>query len=506
MLRANRRHPPVTPLPLVAALLCFACTSGDETTTDGAMTTTTTEGASTSAAGSGSAATVTSSASEVHGTDAPTTGAIEPSCDDGEINQGESDVDCGGPSCAPCPGGSACADDRDCEDGSCVGNTCVAPACDDGAMNGGETDVDCGGSSCEPCADNLGCLADDDCHSGVCTGSFCAAPSCGDGVLNGDETDLDCGGPCDGCEQAEQCVLDEDCLSLLCVEGACAPADCQTDADCSAFTTKCAAGVCTPGKTCAAQPTNEGGPCDDDDKCTTDDLCSEGACAGAPVDCTMLTDGCNVGVCDPDDGLCAAEPANEGNPCDDGDACTADELCQAGACTNGQGYVFHEDFADNSQGWTLETEWELGPAVEGCGDPATDHTPTDDNGVAGVVLGGCATTQQHGYYCATSPVIDTTQLDAVWLTYWRDLYSDYAPYMKNKIEVFNGNTWILVFETLGAPAINDSEWSEYHYELTSYSNATLQVRWCHTVGSGGAFLRGSWTIDDVTVGPTQCTP
>ena len=47
------------------------------------------------------------------------------SCDDGILNQGEEDVDCGGP-CDACP------------------------SCDDGILNQGEEDVDCGGP-CEPC-------------------------------------------------------------------------------------------------------------------------------------------------------------------------------------------------------------------------------------------------------------------------------------------------------------------------------------------------------------------
>ncbi len=513
--RSTRRLSPALLL-LALSLSGLGCTTGEDTTTEvftgppttaPPVTTTTTTTAGTAGTDGTTRPEETTDATGVHETDSPTTGSLEPSCDDGEINQDETDVDCGGTICEPCPDGSACVENSDCADNSCVGNTCVVPACDDGAMNGDETDVDCGGGTCDPCADNLGCLENSDCESGSCAGSFCAAPSCGDGVMNGDETDVDCGGSCDGCEEAEMCLVNEDCLSVFCVDGACAPADCQTDADCGEFTTDCTTGVCTPEKTCEAQAANEGGVCDDGELCTTGEVCTAGACGGgAPVDCTMLNDDCNVGVCNPDDGTCEQEVANEGNPCDDNNACSSGETCQAGACMGGDSYVFHDNFADNSQGWSLGTEWQIGSAVAGCGDPGTDHTPTNDNGVAGVVLGGCATTSLHDYYCATSPVINTTGLDTVWLTYWRDLYSDYTPYMKNKIEVFNGNTWIIVFETAGAPGVNDSQWTEFNYELTSYSNANLQVRWCHNIGSGGAFSRGSWNIDDVTVGPTQCTP
>lgn len=72
---------------------------------------------------------------------------VEPqeTCNDGIKNQGEMEVDCGGP-CAECP---------------------PKESCDDGILNQDETDVDCGGL-CKPCpvekyeisADNLAKLKD----------------------------------------------------------------------------------------------------------------------------------------------------------------------------------------------------------------------------------------------------------------------------------------------------------------------------------------------------------
>ncbi|MGB1207149.1 MAG: T9SS type A sorting domain-containing protein [Chitinophagales bacterium] len=52
---------------------------------------------------------------------------VEPTCDDGIQNGGETGIDCGG----PC--------------------TAICPTCDDGIMNGDETGIDCGGSFCEAC-------------------------------------------------------------------------------------------------------------------------------------------------------------------------------------------------------------------------------------------------------------------------------------------------------------------------------------------------------------------
>ncbi len=88
-------------------------------------------------------------------------GCVKESCQDHLKNQGEEDVDCGGP-CAACP------------------------SCTDGILNQGEEKVkvnfgngkisDCGGSKCPAC------------------------PSCFDGVKNQNEEQVDCGGVCGPCQ------------------------------------------------------------------------------------------------------------------------------------------------------------------------------------------------------------------------------------------------------------------------------------------------------------------
>lgn len=102
--------------------------------------------------------------------------------------------------------------------------------------------------------------------------------------------------------------------------------------------------------------------------------------------------------------------------------------------------------------------------------------------------------------------VDSTGLPAVIVNFWRDLHSDYAPYMKNKIEVWNGNAWVIIFETFGEPGLNDAMWTEFTYDITAHSNAALQVRWCYNIGHGGAVLRGSWNVDDILLGETVCQP
>jgi hypothetical protein len=113
------------------------------------------------------------------GTAAPTCldGSAAPStasCNNGVLNAGETDVDCGGTSCVPCNDGKACAVHADCWSDNCVGGVC-AIACDDGAKNGSETDLDCGGS-CSDCGIGQNCNVNGDCGSNRCTGEhFCTS-------------------------------------------------------------------------------------------------------------------------------------------------------------------------------------------------------------------------------------------------------------------------------------------------------------------------------------------
>jgi hypothetical protein len=89
-------------------------------------------------------------------------------CSNGILDGTETDVDCGGPGCVPCPAGGACVVDHDCRDRQCSGGTCGPDTCFNSVQDGLETDVDCGGKVCPPCAVGQSCLAHDDCASGQC--------------------------------------------------------------------------------------------------------------------------------------------------------------------------------------------------------------------------------------------------------------------------------------------------------------------------------------------------
>ena len=168
-----------------------------------------------------------------------TSTCASPTCDDLVVNQDETDVDCGGAVCSPCPDGGGCIMDADCQSDVCDAGACVGASCIDGVLNRGETDIDCGGPTCSPCVPGDECLVPGDCDSGVCTGYVCVAASCTDAVLNQDETDVDCGGAsCPGCPDGGTCLGDGDCASTSCEAGACVSCSDgvlnqdETDVDC----------------------------------------------------------------------------------------------------------------------------------------------------------------------------------------------------------------------------------------------------------------------------------
>ena len=112
------------------------------------------------------------------------------SCHDNEKNGDETDVDCGG-SCNKCSIGKSCLADKDCDTGlkcdeskKCVDGSVVEPVidpevmCSDGQKNNDETSVDCGGKICPQCAVDRECLADSDCQSWSCKGGLCTAAAC----------------------------------------------------------------------------------------------------------------------------------------------------------------------------------------------------------------------------------------------------------------------------------------------------------------------------------------
>jgi hypothetical protein len=220
---------------------------------------------------------------------------VPETCANGVMDGDETDLNCGGPECAPCADLKACKLDTDCVSGVCDGSICQVPTCRDDVHNGAETGVDCGGqaSGCKACPAGQPCGSPDDCISHVCFGGKCKLPTCLDGVRNGQETDQDCGGPnCDDCPLGQECIGDGDCQSSYC-DGSSHCADrclnqqhdgAETDMDCG-------------GPICV--------PCDLDERCLCNTDCQSGVCC---IDPTSDSD---------DGGTCVADlPSCIGAPVD----------------------------------------------------------------------------------------------------------------------------------------------------------------------------------------------
>lgn len=255
-----------------------------------------------------------------------------------------------------------------------------------------------------------------------------------------------------------------------------------------------------------------GSDCNDNNLCTTD-TCPAGTCVNTAVD-PNDNDPCTTDTCDPTTGI-----ANTPIDPDDMDQCTLD-ACRGVGVTNVQSVsLFSESFDNNNAGWTLGTEWGIGPAAAGGGttglfggwlsgaDPAADGSGTAAGGLAGVVIGGnYAPAPQHPYYYLTSPVINAavTQGNVV-LSFQRWLGSDYPAFVTNVVEAYDGAAWQVVWQQpsngqfLADGAPDGSGWLPVEYDLTALANANLQVRFGFKIESGNVVALGGWSIDNVQI-------
>jgi len=133
----------------------------------------------------------------------------------------------------------------------------------------------------------------------------------------------------------DQCVDHGDCPSSACGEGICTDGQCSTTIvdDCCVTSHDCTSpecyrGVCETGK-CVMYTHPHHYPCNDNDKCTYDDRCAFGECVGSPVECVDRS--CQLGMCTA--GSCVYVNADPLSNCSDDNVCTQNDACVFGTCT-----------------------------------------------------------------------------------------------------------------------------------------------------------------------------
>ena len=74
--------------------------------------------------------------------------------------------------------------------------------------------------------------------------------------------------------------------------------------------------------------------CMDGEYCNGEEACAGGTCRqGTAIDCSHLSDVCNIGSCNEGLDACEAVAREDGTECDDGDDCTEEDACREGLCT-----------------------------------------------------------------------------------------------------------------------------------------------------------------------------
>lgn len=329
----------------------------------------------------------------------------DPSCDDGVVNQDETDVDCGG-SCDPCELGSTCQGPEDCasavcsDDGVCIELGQLGEIC--------ETNAECESDQCQAFGDESRCTqpCEDTCPGAglACFRDLCTPSTyCEDPDEDGFGEGPGCQGtPCDRCSDDATCnSIEDNQFECVCNEGfegdglECNDIDeceleldtCDENADCTnipgSYECDCSMGYIGDGETCM-----------DIDECADgSDTCDPNATCSNEVpgfSCTCLAgfegDGmtcADIDECDrdldncsplagcinqPGGFACGSCPAGYNDVNGDGTSCVDINECDAGtaACDAAAECI------------NLEGSYECGPCPSGYIDVNGDGTQCDD--------------------------------------------------------------------------------------------------------------------------------
>jgi len=349
---------------------------------------------------------------------------------------------------------------------------CLKSVCNDGTYQGVVGDcvvVPDEGASCD---DGMFCTIDDTCNAmGVCTGgppNDCgmAAPPCNEIVCDEnadscDEMPAMNGAACQ--DPTNLCIKGSTCSNGLCIGGA--PDDCFF----FPVPDDCHVAVCNPMTgMCESTIGNEGLGCTDpNDLCTVSKTCMNGICQGGTAkDCSYLSQGCNVGVCDTTSGMCTTMGVMNGQPCNDLNACTTGELCNNGnctggspvtTCTNGDGCCPSGCNQNNDSDCGCSTNHALAatPSSSGGGQNSTGYGPANfNNGVTGAqcLTSGCSmcfgwitngTTPGGAWAQYDWP--STVTIGSIWVdanTCTGQCYSGGRTINSGEVQWWNGSSWI----------------------------------------------------------------
>ena len=258
------------------------------------------------------------------------------------------------------------------------------------------------------------------------------AYTCDSADADGCDDAIDC--TIDSCDPAIGCVHLPDALAcddeLPCTQDSCdpstgcvneaTPGSCDDEDPCTAIDV-CQDGVCTGSGEpdcddlnlctydycdsslgCLNLASNDGGACDDLDACTTGDTCQAGECAGPGVLNCDDQEECTQDDCDP---LSGCFYAHKGGVCDDGDACTTIDVCKDSQC-DGSGELACDDetdCTDNLCDSALGCQYSL----------SVDETACDDDDVCttGEACQGGACTPTGSLYCDDGDVCTDDSCD-----------------------------------------------------------------------------------------------
>jgi len=224
------------------------------------------------------------------------------------------------------------------------------------------------------CDDGAFCTVNDACAAGLCQGAAmdCSGLSdaCTDGACDEGMDACVAVPKTDGtsCDDGDACTIGDTCQVGSCTAGA--PMVCTAQDQCHD------AGVCNPATGVCSNPAKaNGASCNDGNACTTADTCQAGSCAGGAAVVCPAPDQCHVGICDPSSGVCSVSPKADGATCNDGNACTRTDSCSTGACVGANAVVCTATDECHEAG-TCD------PATGTCSNPAkADGAPCDDGDV-----------------------------------------------------------------------------------------------------------------------------